>query len=114
MTFDVRLMKNQPDRLDVAEVAVDGSGRVVVTPTPSALSDFRFIYRAAMEVTWVPEAKALVGGPPREWSKLQWFKQIVSAVLSEYGMKLVLTPSTRWANVHDQDKSEIEAWSKQA
>jgi hypothetical protein len=107
-------MKSQPESVDIAEVAVDASGRVVVTPAPSAQSDFSFIYRAAMEVTWIPETKSLVGGVPREWSKLRWFNNIVGAVLSEYGIKLVCTPSTRWTNVHEELRKEIEAWSKRA
>jgi hypothetical protein len=39
--------------------------------------------------------------PPKEWSYLRWFQQIVAAVKGEYGRTLVITAATRWQNIDD-------------
>ena len=87
----------------VATVEIDEKGRLHVTP---ATQDFPFAYREAMEVTWVPDSRALSSPAPREWSYGRWFQQIQS-VASAQGVRLLLGPHTQWVNVPASVKLEI-------
>ena len=69
----------------------NGGGRLLVRPK---VCTFPYIYRAAMEVGWDPDNRALFSPKPREWSYLRWFQQIVAAAADEYGVRLVVTPYT--------------------
>jgi Integron Cassette Protein Hfx_Cass5 len=91
---------------DIVEVRIDAEGKLVVRPQ---VSSFPFIYRAAMEVGWDPDNRTLFSPGPRELSYLQWFRQIVAAALDEYGVRLVITPQTAWADAPDALRAEIEA-----
>lgn len=90
---------------EIVEVSIDGGGRLLVRPQGT----FPFIYRAAMEVGWDPDSCMLFSPKPREWSYLRWFQQIAAAVADEYRVRLVITPQTRWTNVPDALRAEIEA-----
>lgn len=89
---------------EIAEVGIDGEGRLYVKPVSY---DFSHIYRAAMEVHWSPEGKFLHSPKPREWSYLKWYGQILDAAKSEYGVSLRVTENTRWAGVGDDLRNEI-------
>lgn len=95
------------EQIDVAEVTVDAAGRLTVVLASSGNVDFTLIYRAAMGVSWSPEAKSLLGGPPRDWSKARWFRQIKDALAGEYGLSLRLSAQTRWVGIPDLDRLEI-------
>lgn len=105
-------MRFPPEKAEIAKVGVDSAGRLSVQPLLPAGTDFDQIYRAAMEVSWDASSKHLVSPVPREWSQADWFKQIVRAVLSEYGTRLYLCPATQWVNVSPGDRAEIERWSR--
>ena len=81
------------DTLD--EVGINEAGGLYVRPSTE---DFPFIYREAMEVGWNPQQRLLFGPKPREWSHLDWFKQIRDAA-KEQGVTLRVTPSTIWRNI---------------
>lgn len=55
-----------PDKVEIAKVAVDSAGRLLVQPLMPAGTDFAHIYRAAMEVSWDASSKHLVAPVPRE------------------------------------------------
>ncbi|WP_162806807.1 hypothetical protein [Sphingosinicella terrae] len=90
----------------IAEVGIDEEGRLYVRPSTHA---FQQIWRAAMEVNWDESERRLFGPRPREWSYVDWFRQIVAAPADEYGTRLSLTPETAWTNVPASLRAEIEA-----
>jgi hypothetical protein len=65
-----------------------------------------------MEVGWDPDSRTLFSPKPSEWSYLHWFRQIVAAAAGEYGVRLVVTPHTKWFDVPDALRTEIEAERK--
>jgi hypothetical protein len=93
----------------IAQVRIDETGSLYVKPVEG---DFAHIYRAAMEVNWSSNQLALFSPKPREWSYARCFQQIVTAVEQEYGVNLVLTPSTEWREIPDSLRHEIEELSK--
>ena len=90
----------------VAEVGIDEAGRLYVRPS---LMSFEYIWRAAMEVNWDPSEHRLFGPKPREWTYVDWYKQILAAAANEYGVQLKLAPNTVWSNVPVAIRGEIEA-----
>ncbi len=68
---------------------------------------FEYIYRAAMEVNWNVENKVLYSPVPRDWTYIDWFKQIHSAVLDEYGCFLEISKNTIWNNISENLKADI-------
>lgn len=97
---DVRRMNSEAITL----IRIDEKNRICITPKET---DFQYIYRAAMEVHWDGSGKFLHSPVPREWSHLQWFKQIIGAARDEYGCQLLVTDQTAWENVPDTTKEEI-------
>jgi hypothetical protein len=91
---------------DIALVEIDAGGRLCVSPTSAS---YPFVYRAASEVHWDSHSKYLYSPAPREWSYTRWFRQILDAVKSEYGVTLTFTPQTLWRNIDEPLKSEIVA-----
>jgi hypothetical protein len=60
-----------------------------------------------MDVHWDAKGKFLHSPIPREWSHLQWFKQIIAAAKDEYGCQLSVTDKTIWENIADTAKEEM-------
>lgn len=89
----------------IAEVGIDEVGRLYVRPTSTS---FDFFYRAAMEVNWDAATRRLFSPKPREWTYLDWFKQIIAAAADEYGTALRVTPDTAWTNIPAGLRAEIE------
>jgi hypothetical protein len=96
--------------LDVAEVSIDESGRLLIRPREPDDS-FQFVYRAAAEVGWDPVQACFTCPKPREWSYVRWFQQARSAVGSELGWTLKVTRRTTWTNIPDVLREEIRAAS---
>jgi hypothetical protein len=70
----------------ISEIAIDDSGRLTVKPNKQK---FELIYRSALEVHWDDKKECLYSPKPREWTYLDWYKQIISAVESEYGYETI-------------------------
>ena len=90
----------------IKEIGVDNDGRLYVRPCTQS---FPYIYREAMEVQWDSERGILYSPPPREWSYVDWFKQIHSAA-KEQGVLLRLSQDTTWIDVPEAIRSDIIAW----
>jgi hypothetical protein len=88
----------------IAQIEIDAAGRLLLLPQSAS---FPSIYREAMEVGWDRDRRALFGPKPTEWSYTRWFEQLVAAT-SEQGVRLLLTPSTKWTNVPPEVRAEIE------
>ena len=96
------------DVVPIDEVEIDGAAGILVRPRIPANEHYEHIYRTASGVRWQQQTRALVvyevKGMPPAW----WFRQIVAAVESEYGQRLELRPDTRWTNVSEAERREIE------
>lgn len=92
----------------IAEVGIDDEARLYVRP---ATASFDYIYRAAMEVNWDASTRRLFSPKPREWTYLDWFKQIIAAAADEYGTALRLTSDTGWTKIPASLRAEIEGFA---
>ena len=90
----------------IAEGGIDQAGNVFVRP---ANCDFEHVYRAGMAIYWDRSTRALSSLAPAGSSPAQWFRQIIEAVASEYGVRLHLTDRTVWSNLPADVRAEIEA-----
>jgi hypothetical protein len=90
----------------ITDVEIDAEGRLRIRPSKERLPH---IWRAAMEVYWDPATETLYSPKPREWTYPMWFQQLVAAARDEYGVKLTLSSETRWSNVPQELRTEIEA-----
>jgi hypothetical protein len=97
---EVRWMKID----NITEIGIDDIGRLYIKPENKK---FTMIWRSATEVHWDEKDNFLYSPKPREWTYLMWYKQIASAILNEYGCKLIITPDTRWISVPDDLKLQI-------
>jgi len=88
----------------ISEIGINSRGGLFVMPATKA---FPYTYREAMEVSWDPASAVLYGPAPREWSYANCFRQIRAAAL-EQGTLLVIGPHTRWRDVPDDLRAEIE------
>ena len=93
----------------IAEVSIDDSGRLHVRPSRT---QFPHVWRAAMEVYWNESSTTLHSPPPRSWSYVDWYRQIVAAAKDEYGCTLVLTLETQWVNVPAELREAVLAASR--
>lgn len=91
----------------IVSIEIDGAGQLCVRP---AQGEFDRIYRAGMQVGWDPVRRCLSAPRPEEWTYPRWFREIVSAVASEYRIQLVVTADTTWANVADVMRSDMTAY----
>ena len=95
-------------KIPIEEITIDAAGRLLVRPVLKTGTDFAFIYRAAVGVNWDPRSASLVAPKPKEWSYIDWFRNIIAAVRSEYGDQLTLSSETEWSNVPSDLRQQIE------
>jgi len=69
---------------------------------------FSMIYRSAMGVQWDENTKSLYHNPTKDWDAIQWYKQILSAVKSEYGAELKVCSKTIYENIDEKTKTVIK------
>jgi len=91
----------------IIKIEIDESGRLLITPDTER---FTMIYRSAAEVHWDNKMNALYSPKPREWSYLDWYKHIVSLIVTDCNCRLLITESTEWINVPDDLKNEIKEY----
>ena len=90
----------------ILEVGIDQAGSLYLKPRTQS---FPFIYRAAMEVGWDAENQRLFSPMPREWTYLDWFRQLLAAAADEYGVRLKVSSATVWSDVPEALRAQIEA-----
>jgi len=93
---------------NISEIGIDELGRLYIVPK---VRTFPYIYREAMGVHWDDEKKFLYSPAPKEWTYLDWFKQIISAVEAQ-SCELKVVEETAWVNIDSILREEIEDWSK--
>lgn len=82
----------------IVSVGINDSGRLFVRPEKRT---FEYIYRAAMDVRWDGTLGVLITNAPREMSYPDWFRQVWSASILEYGVDLRLSEETHWIDMPD-------------
>jgi hypothetical protein len=90
---------------NIREVEIDAAGRLLITPNAAR---FPYIYREAMEVHWEESCGYLFSPKPREWSYLDWFRQILEAARTQ-GCVLRVADDTRWLNIPVDLIAEMQA-----
>ncbi|MGJ1431134.1 hypothetical protein ACR79M_06120 [Sphingobacterium spiritivorum] len=93
----------------ILEIGIDDKKRLFITPDKER---FISIYRTASEVHWDNKGLFLYSPKPREWTYLDWFRQITSVAETECNCKLVLTDQTLWTNIPEELKQEMIAHQK--
>ena len=69
---------------------------------------FPMIYRTATEVHWNPDKHSLYSPQPRDWTYKMWFDHILHVAKKECNYILELSEDTKWFNIPDNLKQEIE------
>jgi hypothetical protein len=89
----------------LAKVEIDEKGWMRLYPVQEV---YDFIYRTATGVAWDKTGGFLHAREPGAWTYPVYFKQIVSAVASEYANVLKTGPDTQWLNVPDDIQKQIQ------
>lgn len=94
-------------KVTIAEVSLDETSRIHITPQVSPSENYIYIWRAAMSVRW-DEARRSLYAIASDLDQLASYKQILKAVKDECGDELTLSEDTKWSNIPDALKSEIQ------
>lgn len=94
------------ERDEIAEISIDESRHLIIRPKTK---HFPYIYREAMEVHWDSNGLFLYSPPPRDWSYLRWFQQIMNAA-REQSCQLYISDNTQWKGISDDLRGEIIQW----
>ena len=97
--FDTHIEKD-----NIIEIGIDDQIGIYVKPETAK---FAHIWRSASGVQWDDKKNILCTTNQSGWTHLQWYKQIVGAVLDEYGYELSLTDKTIWTDIPDDLKRSI-------
>jgi hypothetical protein len=90
----------------ISKVEIDAKGWFRLYPAGEC---YDHIYRAAAGVEWDKAGGFLHDKEPGTWTYPAYFGHIVSAVASEYGDALAVSPATEWLNVPADIRAAIEA-----
>ena len=101
------------DLVEINEVRISEDGKLFIKPTSNPSKVFKFVYRAAMEVYWDEDTQCFYTPKPREWTYLDWYKQVLAAVVSEMGVQLSITENTDWKNIPVKVQQEIEQYDNE-
>ena len=93
----------------VAEISLASTGLINVTPQIPPSEGFEFIYRTATGVRWLTAERCFAPARKAELTHAAWFEEIVAAAAGEYGVQLQITPNTKWRDVPNDIRAEIES-----
>jgi len=96
------------ENIEIITIEVLASNELSVTPIVNWNDFSQFIYRAATGVAWSDKNQCFMSPIPKERSLFDWYGNIVTSVISEMGVKLIITPETKWLNVPQKLQEEIE------
>ena len=88
---------------NIIEIGIDNLERLYIKPEKVK---FTLIYRTATEVHWDNENHFLYSPKPKNWTYLDWYKQII-IVAEDCNCKLIITEKTKWKNISEKLKTEI-------
>ena len=98
------LFDKHTEKDNIFEIGIDGKVGIYIKPETAK---FPFIWRSASGVHWDEKKYILCTTNQSGWTHLQWYKQIIGAVLDEYGFEFILTDKTIWTNIHKDLKQNI-------
>jgi len=75
------------EKVAIAKVCLLPDKRLAVFPVQVS-SSYQYVYREACEVYWDNEGGFFFSPVPRQWDYKRWYGQIVSVVLSSFGIRL--------------------------
>ena len=85
----------------ISVIWIDDCNRLCIQPDATT---FEMIYGSAMGVNWNHQNHYLYSQVMNSWTPIDWFRQILAAVQSEYEYHLYTTEKTEWKNI---DKSLV-------
>ncbi len=85
-------------------------GKLHVKPELPPSEDFEHIYRTATGVRWDRAKRSLIPYEPGKLDPADWFKEIVAAVMSEYGIRLEIITSTSWCSISQDFREDVSTW----
>ncbi|WP_375323661.1 hypothetical protein [Flagellimonas sp. GZD32] len=88
----------------IKRVEIDDLGRLHLKPEKQK---FNLIYRLSQEIHWDDKYGTLYSPKPRDWSYLDWYKQIIEVIFADCNTELSLTNTTEWINIPSSLKNEI-------
>ncbi len=86
----------------IINVEIDNIGRLLIYPSTH---NYSMVYREGVEVQWDGMGKYLYSPVPRSWSYFDWFRHVFTTAKD-----LKLVEATRWTNIPEQLRIEVEAW----
>ena len=95
------------DTSRILKVAVLGDGRTAVFPE-SKKAMFQYVYREAAGVYWEQKSGCFVSQSPGEWTPQQWYRHIIGIVKTGVGLKMVLTPETKYESKKEGFEESIK------
>jgi hypothetical protein len=91
----------------IEEVGIGPDSRLYVKASLAPSADYSFIWRDATSVRWDEKNRRLYVLPVKGFSPVDDYRQILAAVLGEYGDRLVLAQSTIFLDVPQELASEL-------
>ena len=98
-----------PTVMSIDEIGLNAHGHLFVCPLAASVDEFAYIWRDASGIRWNSELRALHAAEPARWVTAELYKQIISAVEREYGIRLQAIPSTRWTRIPDDLRTALTA-----
>jgi hypothetical protein len=95
--------------MQIEEIGLDDQGHLFVRPSAASADEFAYIYRAAMGIRWNSRLRVLYAYEPARWAATDLYRQVIAAVLNEYGIQLQATPRTVWSRIPADVRKTIEA-----
>ena len=87
----------------ISRVEINARGQLHIVPVGC---EFPYIYREAMEVNWATATRSLFSPVPREWSYVDWYRQILSAARKQ-GVQLTPDAATEWAGIDPDLRAQM-------
>ena len=100
-------MTNPTSLGHIANVAISGTGELLLTPEGGGDPSYQYVYRAGAGVYWVPSIGSFKSTQRKDWPYSKWFEHMLGAVESELGLKLVIGKNTTWTNVPPDVQTEL-------
>jgi len=91
----------------ISQITLNSQGILEVTPDLPANEDFEFIWRAARSARWLSEYRSLTVATDSRLSAVEALECILISASGEYGVNLVLIPSTNWSNISTTLQREL-------
>ena len=89
---------------NIVEIGIDNKERLYIKPGEKKFSQ---IFRTATEVHWDNKESFLYSSKPKDWTYLDWYRQIIGVIEIECHCKLFLTDKTIWVNISNDLKKQI-------